>query len=238
MSKRTPTLKQVCLALIGRRLAETCVALPASVQSYDATKQTAEVKPLVQAYRYVDGVRTAFSLPVLPHCPVHWPGAGGFFFACPLQPGDQVLLVFSDRALERWWSNGQEGEAGDERTHHLKDAFVLPELRHGGRPISGLSSTKAIIGKEGGPVITFGSADIRLGGDDASAHVSKGEALNSSITTLGTAIAAAINNMGVAAPTDPMLGSAATTAASSITGAVTAFSTSAGMALSSIVKVK
>jgi hypothetical protein len=99
-----------------------------------------------------------------------------------------VLLVFSDRALERWFSSGAEAEPGDERIHHLKDAFVLPELRHGGRPIQGLSTTRAQLGKEGGPLITFGASDIRLGGDDATDAVAMNAKVLDALSALKDAI--------------------------------------------------
>lgn len=178
------------MALIDRRLASTCVAVPASVQAVDASKQVVDVKPLVQAYRTVDGVQKAYSLPVIPHCPVQWPGAGGFVFASSISVGDQVLCVFSDRALERWWSSGQEGDPGDPRIHHLSDAFVIPEVRANGRAIQGVPAGKAIIGKEGGPLISFGASDIRLGGDDATEPAVMGNQLATQLQGLCAALLA------------------------------------------------
>lgn len=230
MSKRSPTFKQAVLALVDRRLSETCVAIPAAVQSYDISKQTADVQPLVQAYRTVEGVQQAYALPVIPHCPVKWPGAGGYFFACPLQPGDHVLLVFSDRALERWFTSGQGGDPGDPRLHSIKDAFVLPELRHSGRPIAGLSSSRAIIGKEDGPQITFGASDIRLGSDSASEPVMHGSAFKTALDLMLAATQAYV----VAAAT-PSGGAAA--ALTAWNAAKTAFDASFTSALSSTVKV-
>jgi hypothetical protein len=95
------TIEQLLDLVMTSRLRELHTALPCRVESYNASKQTADVLPMIK--RQVpdgDGGYTLEDLPVLPNVPVAFPrGGGGFFMSFPLQKGDFVFVVFSERAI-------------------------------------------------------------------------------------------------------------------------------------------
>lgn len=119
------SLSEPLLAAIERAAVDLRVSIPASVESYDAQKQRASVKPLLNR-RYADGEEA--ELPVIAGVPVVWPRAGGAAMTMPVQKGDGVLLVFSDRSLDGWLVKGGKVTPDDPRHHDLSDAVAIPGL--------------------------------------------------------------------------------------------------------------
>lgn len=130
MDPTTPTLEDVIDEAVCTRLRDLHTAIPGRVVSYDATKQTADVQPLV---RYeipdADGAPTYEELPVLPNVPVLWPRSGSWFLAMPLAEGDTVQLLFNERAIGHWRAgDGEVTHPGDLRLHDLSHAVAIPGL--------------------------------------------------------------------------------------------------------------
>lgn len=236
---RTPKLADVIRAAVDSALSDFRVALPGRVQSFDASKQAADVQPILkQTYVDEEGQEQAVAFPVVRNVPVVFPGAGGFRITFPLQAGDDVLLIFSDLGLDKYLSNG--GALVDPvslHEHHLADAIAIPGLHPFSSPWSGSSDSNMTLGADGGPQIHLKAGAICLGDEAATEPAVLGQALVTAIANLATAIAGALTTMG-AVPASPMPGSLAVTAGTTITGAVTAFNTAAAQALSTIVKVK
>lgn len=162
---RTPTLAEVIRRALDARLADVRVALPARVEKYDAAKQVVDVLPLLQE-RAVgeDGAELVESLPVVPNVPVVFPGAGGFRVTFPVQPGDTVLLVFSDRSLDVWQAKGGEVDPVDLRRHHLADAVAIPGLRDLAHPLASAPTDRLSLGKDGGRTVEITNSDVILDG--------------------------------------------------------------------------
>lgn len=100
-------------------------ALPGRIVAYDYTKQKAQVKPMISK-KYRDG-RTE-SLPVIVNVPVIFPRSSGASLTFPVNNGDYVLLIFSERSMENWLALGGEQEPGDTRKYDLTDAIAIPGL--------------------------------------------------------------------------------------------------------------
>lgn len=115
----------VLRGFIDARLADIHTCLPGRIEKYDHTKQKASVKPLIKK-QYRDG--EVQSLPVIVNVPVVWPRSGGASLTFPVQAGDGVLLLFTERAMERWLSSGGEAVPGDPRKFDLSDAIAIPGL--------------------------------------------------------------------------------------------------------------
>lgn len=117
----TDAIKQAVTAGIN------CIhtALPAVVTKYDPTGPKVEVKPQIKRV-YTDG--TVIPLPVIVSVPVVFPRTARFRFSYPLEEGDGVLLVFSERSLETWLARGQDVEPQDRRKFDLSDAIAIPGL--------------------------------------------------------------------------------------------------------------
>jgi len=76
---------------------------------------------------FYDGV--ALSHPVIQNVPVMFPRSGGASLTFPVNKGDGVLILFSERSLERWLSStGGEVEQGVNRRFDLSDAIAIAGL--------------------------------------------------------------------------------------------------------------
>lgn len=151
-SSRTPNLAEVFSTILEKRLADLHVAMPAVVTKFDKVKQTITAKPLLKnTVVYDDGEEDAETLPEFPEVPVVYPRGGGYFLAFPLEKGDNVLLVFNERSIDKYWySSGKtEIDPVDLRKHDLSDAVAIPGFQPLTRVLKeDLSS--AVLGKEKG----------------------------------------------------------------------------------------
>jgi hypothetical protein len=112
-------------AVINDRLRQVNTAMPGRITKYDSETRKAEVEPLIQE-KYADG--TLLSLPKITNVPVVMPATSGAGFILPIGNGDPVLLLFSQRSLDRWLTSGGVQESADTRMHHLSDAIAIPGL--------------------------------------------------------------------------------------------------------------
>ncbi|MBR4576019.1 MAG: hypothetical protein IKO25_02350 [Clostridia bacterium] len=86
-------------------------ALPGTVVSFNAEKQTAEIRPAVKA--------GSLTYPVLPDVPVFMPVP----FA--VNPGDACLVIFADKDTDAFLESGKPEEPPTPRKHDLSDGFAL-----------------------------------------------------------------------------------------------------------------
>lgn len=166
---RTPTLAQVLEVIIDQRLEGVHTAMPGSVESYDATRQTADVRLLLKARTTIEtGDVIDESLPVAVNVPVVFPGAGGFRLTFPVKPGDGVLVVFAEASIDRWQARGGEQATDDVRRFHLADAIAIPGLRAVPEAWQGASSVSLTLGHNTGPGIVLTETGVELGARDGS----------------------------------------------------------------------
>lgn len=101
----------------------TC--LPGSIIDYDFKEARASVKPLIQK-SYIDG--DSMVLPIIRDVPVIFPRTGVSGITFPLNKGDKVLIVFSERSLDNWKGIGDDAVPRDFRKFDLSDAVCIPGL--------------------------------------------------------------------------------------------------------------
>jgi Phage protein Gp138 N-terminal domain len=102
-------------------------ALPATVNSYNASKVTVSAQPTIQAQvRTPDGVWSGVTMPLCLDCPVIFSRGGGYVLTFPIIQGDEGLLIFSSRCIDAWWQNGGVQPQAELRMHDLSDGFFLP----------------------------------------------------------------------------------------------------------------
>lgn len=99
------------------------VCLPATIVTYDYKLQQASVQPTFQS-QYSDG--SVANLPIIYNVPVQFPSSNGAYMHFPLAAGDNVVLHFSDKALDTWLQSGALQPPSDSRTHHIADAIAVP----------------------------------------------------------------------------------------------------------------
>ena len=94
-------------------------ALPGTVVSYDAEKQTAEVQPAVKV--------GSMPYPVLADVPVFMP------VPFEVHPGDACLVVFADMDADAFLETGEASVPRSARRHALSDGFAFVGWRTGNR---------------------------------------------------------------------------------------------------------
>lgn len=117
------TPESAAAAATEAALKDVHTCLPGIVVSFDRNALTARVTPAVQRMFVEKGPVT------LPDCvdvPVVFNGGGGVVHTFDLQQGDEVLLHFSERAIDGWWQNGGVQPNPFHRFHDLSDAFASP----------------------------------------------------------------------------------------------------------------
>lgn len=215
---------------IDARLADLCVALPGRVESYDASAQTADVKPMVR--RLVptpDEDSIAEELPTIFAVPVCHPGGNGWGLHIPLAAGDTVLLVFQQWDPTEWQRTGEISDPPDQRRHSLAHAVAIPGYRAKQAALSGASSSDVTFTKDGfgitiksdaveiGGSLTVKSDRVEVGGtSDAAALATKVDALIAAFdshTHITTATVGPGPAVGTIAPTvSPVGGTSASQA--------------------------
>ena len=119
MSDRTVLCPEEREALKQEIFRSLHCALPGTVVSFDAEKQTAEIRPAVKM--------GSMLLPVLADVPVFMP------VPFEVQPGDACLVVFSDINIDAWMETGEAEEPRSGRRHSLSDGFAFIGFKTGYR---------------------------------------------------------------------------------------------------------
>jgi len=113
----------------------TCI--PGQIVSYDRTSQTAEIQPVLKI-KFVE--KDPENLPIIKDVPVVYPGSGGYWLTFDLVPGDYVLLLFSQRSIGAWQTQGGIVDPSRRRKFHMSDAIALPGINPNPDVLSGLES--------------------------------------------------------------------------------------------------
>jgi len=99
--------------------------LPAIIDSYDHNTCKAQVEiPLVKRFR--NGETTNY--PAFADVPVMFPTGSDCGIRYPLNKGDSGILLFADRAIDRYIQDGEVGVPDSRRKHAMSDAIFIPGL--------------------------------------------------------------------------------------------------------------
>lgn len=155
MAGRPVSLTEVVSAATRARQAHIHTAIPGRVHSYDAATGLAEVEEMINDFSWnEDGDREFEEPPIHPGIPVVWPRAGGFVLTFPLQKGDPVLVIYSERSLAEWRSTGQKSDPVD-ASRHNGYAVCIPGCYPDVLPMAAGDQTAreagAVLGKDGAP---------------------------------------------------------------------------------------
>jgi len=88
---------------VDRFMCEVHTCAPGTVVSYDAAKQTATIQPSFQ--RVYDG-QAPMTYPKIYNVPVIFPRTANAWIRVPVAAGDNVMLHFSERSLDKWLTQG------------------------------------------------------------------------------------------------------------------------------------
>jgi hypothetical protein len=154
-------------ALDGRQQ-QMWTAIPGIVAGRNGNNVS--VNPSIQA-RLVNqkGVFSNVNLPQLINVPLVMPGGGGFGITFPVNPGDEVLVVFASRCIDGWWQNGGIQPQVEVRMHDLSDGFAFPAPMSNPKALGGISNDSAQIrNANGGAFIELGpsgAVNVHTGGN-------------------------------------------------------------------------
>ncbi len=120
----TPELSDTIRTIIDQVMVQVNVCLPAKVVKYYPSTQYADVQVQLKR-KYENG--DLVPIPVIPNVPIKHPRSSGgqAYVHMPIQKGDDVVLVFSQRSLDNWKTQGGMQDPADRRKFHLSDAFAL-----------------------------------------------------------------------------------------------------------------
>lgn len=167
-------------------------AIPAIIQSYDSGTNTVEAQPAIRERLVLeDGSIQYLNLPLLINVPVAFPSSGSASITFPIGKGDECLIIFSDLAIDNFWTSGSVQNPIEVRRHDLSDGIAIP---------CSLSVTRAR-GAGNSVKISRGNTTIEVG--PTTAKMSSGEKVIE-ITTTGARMAdgesyVAINESSVVA---------------------------------------
>ena len=125
--KDTPTMTAVIEKIIDKCLLDLHTALPGIIQSYDPEKKKADIRPALKR-KFIDD-RPDEELNLITDVPIAFLQTNNFIFSIPLQKGDEVLLIFSERSLDKWLKSGATISPDDPRKFDLSDAIAIPILK-------------------------------------------------------------------------------------------------------------
>lgn len=120
-------------------------SMPGIIVSHEADKNTVTVQPALKLkHAKADGTSEWVQIPELADVPLQYPGGGGATWTFPLKKGDEVLLNFSARNIDKWHQQGGVQEQNVPfRMHDMSDGFAVPGFRSQPRKLSNVHTTKA-----------------------------------------------------------------------------------------------
>lgn len=132
------------------RLARAHTAMPGVIMEWFPDKMTCTVQPVINYRMLVNQTWQEIELPPLLDCPVHFPAGGGVTVTFPIKPGDECLVVFAERCIDKWWQLGGfvDGKVRTRpqleiRMHNLSDGFVIPKVWSQPAKLSAISTDSA-----------------------------------------------------------------------------------------------
>ena len=126
-ANQIPSWSEIIGNAIEDRLFGLNTCMPGEVTSFNKLKNTCDVKPGFKK-KYVQEDE-AVELPEIKNVPIVYLGGGSASISFPLNSGDPVLLLFSQRSLEKWKDTGRIDDPNDPRIGSLSDAICIPGLR-------------------------------------------------------------------------------------------------------------
>lgn len=247
MSERSITLAEVIRDAFISNAGQLRIALPGRIESFDSTSQTASVKPQIKDYEEADtGVISAVALPVINGVPVLSLSGGDYGLQFPVQAGDTCLLVFADRSIDKWVSEGGDVDPSDVRQHHLSDAIAIVGLKNDKNQLGEYDAAAIQLGKQGGPRVRVTATEVHLGGSSGettteqamhgTTYVTQESAFLTKLNTMLTGLTLALSSVAVNVPLSAASIGTCVGLIADLQGQIGTFQ--AGNYLSSTVKVK
>ncbi len=122
--KPTTSLEKSIQTGIDTALKDIHTCLPAVVTN--VTHSTQLIDAQVTIKRKMAG--KLVNLPLLVNVPIRFPKSATFSITFPIEVGDHVLILFSERSIDTWLTYGGIQDPFDIRKFSLSDAFAIPSM--------------------------------------------------------------------------------------------------------------
>ena len=163
------TFSRMLEIVFGEQMKGIHTMLPGVIESFDAGTQRAKIT-LANAIERNDG--TTVIMPPLTDVPVMFYRWGGFVITGPVTAGDECVILFSERALDRFKALGDTGQPPtDARFFNLSDGYCIPGTMSAGKALSGFNGTDLELRKADGST-TLAVGDASLTYTDGSVNLS------------------------------------------------------------------
>ena len=116
------TANELIEAVVRQQLQQLGTSVPGHIEAFDPATQLAQLRI---------GVRTMAGeqLPTIIECPVMFSGGSSYVIEHQLDPGDEGIIIFSQRCLDGWLETGGAAEQPVARLHDFTDAYFIPGIR-------------------------------------------------------------------------------------------------------------
>ena len=123
VESREQTFESAFRTIFRELLTGISTSMPGVVTSFDGRNRVS-VQPAIQIL-VEDELQT---LPVIEDVPVLYPGGGGFKITWPISEGDECLLVFAQRDISNWKTQGDVVAPYSSRRFDKADAIAIVGL--------------------------------------------------------------------------------------------------------------
>lgn len=189
------TEAEVINAFIDARLNELHKIAIGRVESYDASKNTVSVTPMVNRM-IPDGATppnyVSEKLPAMADVQVAHFHGNGMFAAMPLAKGDFGILLYCDRNSAQWRATGNQSDPGDLGLHTMSSALFVPAMFADKSPIQNADANNLVIGSDSNGssrIVIKPSGEIDAGAS-ASQFVAMAEKVLSELNSIKSAFSA------------------------------------------------
>ena len=124
-----------------------CVSI-GTIQSFNSVDQTATIQLSYKKINLYSGTPSDYQ--PLVKCPVVVLNGGGAYLSFPIVKGDSCIVLFCDREIDTWFTNGGVNPPQSTRVHDLNDGIALIGIRNSLNAIPNLGSgTRLAYGTKG-----------------------------------------------------------------------------------------
>ena len=164
-NKSYDTLESAVNFAFDQRMKNIYTCMPGIIVSYNSSNRTASVRGALDVLR--TDSNESIQRKVIGRVPVIFPSGGGYQWEFPLNAGDPVLLLYSQRGLDKWKGNGYKQSRPDPEFFSEKNAICIPAFGAGsGQATSPIylyaNGTKIMKISPGGDLTVLGSFNYNV----------------------------------------------------------------------------
>ena len=100
------------------------------IQSFNPANQTAVIQLVDKATKYYSDAEILIEYAPLVDCPVFVNKSAKGGLTIPINVGDTCLVLFNDRDLDNWFTDGLTQKPNTMRTHDFSDAIAIVGIRN------------------------------------------------------------------------------------------------------------